>query len=101
VRIIGRLTRYAGVPAAQVHQEHAEGALESLATVGALFAGGRFAIAEFVFTGHSYFAIVTATTLQFSYSENGDASMTAVNFFWFSSLVLRFVFQLPTRLLKC
>jgi len=58
-----------GVPTIRFAQKHGAANLLTLSTVA------------------TFFSAVTATTLQFSYSQTGDFLSDAVNAFWFSSLV--------------
>ncbi|KAG1834776.1 WD40-repeat-containing domain protein [Suillus variegatus] len=69
--ITGTLSMFieVGVPTIRFAQKHAAANLLTLSTVA------------------TFFSAVTATTLQFSYSQTGDMLSDAVNAFWFSSLV--------------
>ncbi|KAG2351687.1 hypothetical protein BDR07DRAFT_1500637 [Suillus spraguei] len=58
-----------GVPTIRFAQKHSTANLLTLSTVA------------------TFFSAVTATTLQFSYSQTGDMLSDGVNAFWFSSLV--------------
>lgn len=58
-----------GVPTIRFAQKHGAANLLTLSTVA------------------TFFSAVTATTLQFSYSQTGDILSDGVNAFWFSSLV--------------
>jgi hypothetical protein len=63
------LIEFKGVPTIRFVQKHGAANLLTLSTVA------------------TFFSAVTATTLQFSYSQTGDMLSDAVNAFWFSSLV--------------
>ncbi|OJA11366.1 hypothetical protein AZE42_05152 [Rhizopogon vesiculosus] len=69
--ITGTLSMFieVGVPTIRFAQKHGAANLLTLSTVA------------------TFFSAVTATTLQFSYSQTGDILSDAVNAFWFSSLV--------------
>ncbi|KAG2156855.1 WD40-repeat-containing domain protein [Suillus bovinus] len=69
--ITGTLSMFieVGVPTIRFAQKHDAADLLTLSTVA------------------TFFSAVTATTLQFSYSQTGDMLSDAVNAFWFSSLV--------------
>ena len=58
-----------GVPTIRFAQKHAAGNLLNLSTVA------------------TFFSAVTATTMQFSYTETGTPLADSVNGFWFTSLV--------------
>lgn len=63
------LIEFEGVPTIRFAQKHGAANLLTLSTVA------------------TFFSAVTATTLQFSYSQTGDMLSDGVNAFWFSSLV--------------
>ncbi|KAG0696113.1 hypothetical protein DFH29DRAFT_1004842 [Suillus ampliporus] len=69
--ITGTLSMFieVGVPTIRFAQKHGAANLLTLSTVA------------------TFFSAVTATTLQFSYSQTGDILSDGVNAFWFSSLV--------------
>ncbi|KAG2136654.1 WD40-repeat-containing domain protein [Suillus clintonianus] len=69
--ITGTLSMFieVGVPTIRFAQKHGAANLLTLSTVA------------------TFFSAVTATTLQFSYSQTGDMLSDGVNAFWFSSLV--------------
>ncbi|KAG2030418.1 quinon protein alcohol dehydrogenase-like superfamily [Suillus americanus] len=69
--ITGTLSMFieVGVPTIRFAQKHGAANLLTLSTVA------------------TFFSAVTATTLQFSYSQTGDMLSDCVNAFWFSSLV--------------
>ncbi|KAH7907662.1 WD40-repeat-containing domain protein [Hygrophoropsis aurantiaca] len=69
--ITGTLSMFieVGVPTIRFAQKHGASNLLNLSTVA------------------TFFSAVTATTLQFSYSQTGNTLSDAVNAFWFSSLV--------------
>lgn len=69
--ITGTLSMFieVGVPTIRFAQKHGAANLLTLSTVA------------------TFFSAVTATTLQFSYSQTGDVLSDGVNAFWFSSLV--------------
>ncbi len=62
-------TAFVGVPTIRNAQKHAAANLLNLSTVA------------------TFFSAVTATTMQFSFDQTGNALSDSVNGFWFTSLV--------------
>jgi WD repeat-containing protein 26 len=76
-------TLHAGVPTIRFAQKHGAQNLQNLSTVA------------------TFFSAVTATTLQFSYTLPTDALGSAVNSFWFASLVFSIASAVNSLLGNC